>query len=113
MNYNAAVWALGRSGDLKDTNLLINALQDSNVDVLVESYNALSYLSRKTSGVGMPSNPLENLGPNASQAEKDAAVNSWRLEATKRWSTWYLRIRPYADRNDLFQLKFGKKVEKQ
>ena len=48
-----AVWALGRSGDLKDANLLIEALKDNNVDVLAETYNSLSYLSRKIDGVGM------------------------------------------------------------
>lgn len=102
-----AVWALGRSGDLKDANLLINALQDNNVDVLVEAYNALCYLSRRITGVGLPSNPLDELPLNPSQTQIDAAVNGWRTEATKRWTAWYLRIRPYEEKNDLFQLKFG------
>jgi hypothetical protein len=102
-----AVWALGRSGDLKDANLLINALQDTNVDVLVEAYNALCYLSRRITGVGLPSNPLDELPVNPSQAQIDAAVNRWRDEATKRWTAWYLRIRPYEEKNDLFQLRFG------
>ncbi len=103
-----AVWALGRSGDLRDANLLINALQDNNVDVLVEAYNALCYLSRRITGVGLPSNPLEDLPANPSQAQIDAAVNRWRDEATKRWTAWYLRIRPYEEKNDLFQLSFGR-----
>lgn len=102
-----AIWALGRSGDLKDANLLIRALQDNNVDVLVEAYNALCYLSRKITGVGLPSNPLDDLPVNASQAQIDAAVNRWREEAVKRWTAWYLRIRPYEEKNDLFQLQFG------
>jgi len=103
-----AVWALGRSGDLRDANLLINALQDNNVDVLVEAYNALCYLSRRITGVGLPSNPLEDLPVNPSQAQIDATVNRWRDEATKRWTAWYLRIRPYEEKNDLFQLRFGR-----
>lgn len=102
-----AIWALGRSGDLRDANLLIKALQDNNVDVLVEAYNALCYLSRKITGVGISSNPLESLPVNPSQAQIDAAVNRWRDEATKRWTAWYLRIRPYNEKNDLFQLQFG------
>ena len=102
-----AIWALGRSGDLKDANLLIKALQDNNVDVLIEAYNALCYLSRKITGVGIPSNPLDSLPVNPSQAQMDAAVNRWRDEATKRWTAWYLRIRPYNEKNDLFQLQFG------
>lgn len=104
-----AVWALGRSGDLRDAYLLINALEDTDVDVLIESYNALSYLSRKISGVGIPSNPLESLEgtPNPSQAQIDATVDRWRREALKRWSAWYFRVRPYEERNDLFELRFG------
>ena len=104
-----AVWALGRSGDLKDANLLINALNDFNVDVLVETYNSLSYLSRKIDGVGMSQNPFEQLGEEPTQAEKDAALAAWKKEAIARWSAWYLRIRPYADRNDIFELGLGKK----
>ncbi len=107
-----AVWALGRSGDLRDANLLISALQDNNVDVLVEAYNALCYLSRRITGVGLPSNPLEDLPVNPSQTQIDAAVNRWRDEATKRWTAWYLRIRPYEEKNDLFQLQFGARGKK-
>lgn len=104
-----AVWALGRSGDLKDANLLISALNDFNVDVLVETYNSLSYLSRKIDGVGMPQNPFHSLGEEPTQAEKDAALAAWKEEAIRKWSAWYLRIRPYADRNDIFELGLGKK----
>lgn len=104
-----AVWALGRSGDLKDANLLISALNDFNVDVLVETYNSLSYLSRKIDGVGMPQNPFHSLDEDATQAEKDAALAVWKEEAIRKWSAWYLRIRPYADRNDIFELGLGKK----
>ncbi|MHC4877087.1 MAG: HEAT repeat domain-containing protein [Planctomycetota bacterium] len=107
-----AVWALGRSGDLRDANLLISALQDNNVDVLVEAYNALCYLSRRITGVGLASNPLDDLPVNPSQAQIDAAVNRWRDEATKRWTAWYLRIRPYEEKNDLFQLQFGARGRK-
>ena len=104
-----AAWALGRSGNLKDANLLISALQDNNVDVLVEAYNSLSYLSRKIDGVGLSPNPFDELGEEPSQAEKDSAVAIWRKQAIARWSVWYLRIRPYADRNDIFELGLGKK----
>lgn len=104
-----AAWALGRSGNLKDANLLISALQDNNVDVLIEAYNSLSYLSRKIDGVGLSPNPFDELGEEPSQAEKDSAVDIWRKQAIARWSVWYLRIRPYADRNDIFELGLGKK----
>ena len=104
-----AVWALGRSPSLKDANLLITALQDNNVDVLIEAYNSLSYRSRKIDGVGLSPNPFEELGEEPSQAEKDSAVDIWRKQAIARWSVWYLRIRPYADRNDIFELGLGAK----
>jgi len=104
-----AVWALGRSGDLKDANLLISALQDNNVDVLVEAYNSLSYLSRKIDGVGMSPSPFAELGEEPTQADKDEAVKAWRKLAVDRWGAWYLRIRPYKDRNDIFELGLKKK----
>jgi hypothetical protein len=104
-----AVWALGRSGDLKDANLLIEALKDNNVDVLAESYNSLSYLSRKIDGVGMDSNPFAELSEFPTQEEKNAAMASWQKEALSRWGAWYLRVRPYAERNDIFELGLRKK----
>lgn len=107
-----AIWALGRSGDLKDANLLINALEDNNVDVLVEAYNALCYLSRKISGVGISPNPFDDLPVDPTQAQKEAAVARWRQEALKGWTAWYLRVRPYAEKNDLFQLRFRSFAEK-
>jgi hypothetical protein len=99
-----AVWAVGRSGDLKDANLLINALNDFNVDVLSEAYNSLSYLSRKIDGVGIDSNPYAELDEFPTQEQRNAAMAAWKKEAIKRWSAWYLRVRPYAERNDIFEL---------
>jgi hypothetical protein len=104
-----AVWAVGRSGDLKDANLLINALNDFNVDVLIEAYNSLSYLSRKIDGVGMDSDPYAELSEFPTQEQKNAAMAAWKKEALKRWSDWYLRVRPYAERNDIFELGLRKK----
>jgi hypothetical protein len=105
-----AVWALGRSGDLKDANLLISALNDFNVDVLSEAYNSLSYLSRKIDGVGLDSNPYAELDEFPTQEQKNAAMASWKKEAIKRWGAWYLRVRPYSERNDIFEL--GLKVKR-
>jgi len=104
-----AVWAVGRSGDLKDANLLISALNDFNVDVLIEAYNSLSYLSRKIDGVGMDSDPYAELSEFPTQEQKNAAMAAWKKEALKRWSDWYLRVRPYAERNDIFELGLRKK----
>ena len=107
-----AVWALGRSGDLKDANLLIQRLEEFDVDVLTEANNALCYLSRKLAGIGVPENPFEGLPETPTQAQKDAAMAAWKKDAIAKWTTWYIRVRPYDDRNDLFQLKFGGVIKK-
>jgi hypothetical protein len=107
-----AVWALGRSGDLRDAYLLIQRFEESDIGVLVETNNALCYLSRKLSGIGVPDDPFEGLKDNPTQAQQDAAMAAWRKDAIEKWTRWYLRVRPYNDRNDLFQLKFGGAVKK-
>src|SRR5690606_37549515 len=48
-----ALWALGRGRDLSLAALLIAALDDSDVDVVVEANSALCYLRRKPDGVGL------------------------------------------------------------
>ena len=107
-----AVWALGRSRSLRDAGLLIRALQDENADVVVEANNALSYLSRKLSGVGVAENPYEDLAEDASDAQKSAAMKRWRKEALAGWAEWYLRVRPYEDRNDAFELQLRNAVKR-
>lgn len=107
-----AVWALGRSRSLRDAGLLIRALQDENADVVVEANNALSYLSRKLSGVGVAENPYEDLAEDASDAQKSAALKRWQKEALAGWAEWYLRVRPYEDRNDAFELQLRNAVKR-
>lgn len=104
-----AAWALGRSSELRDANLLIQALEDNDLSVLIEVNNSLCYLSRKLGGVGLPVDPTSELPDNPPQEAIDAAVIAWRQEAVKRWSEWYFKVRPYADRNDVFQLQNQKK----
>ena len=99
-----AVWALGRSGQIGDALLLIQMLHDNDVDVLVEANASLKYLSRKLAGVGVPESPFVDLPETATDAQKIAAVNAWRREALKRWTGWYTRVRPFQERNDLFEL---------
>jgi hypothetical protein len=100
-----AVWALGRSRDLRDAGLLIKALKDPEVDVVVEANNALSYLSRKLNGVGVAMSPYEDLADDANEAQQAAALARWRKDARAGWSRWFLRVRPYKDRNDAFELQ--------
>lgn len=99
-----AVWALGRSGQLNDALLLIQALNDDDVDVLVEANASLRFLSRKLSGVGIPEGPYQDLPESADDAQKRAAVAAWKRDALKRWTAWFTRVRPFEQRNDLFEL---------
>ncbi len=99
-----AVWALGRSGQLSDALLLIQALNDDDVDVLVEANASLRFLSRKLSGVGIAEGPYQDLPENADDAQKRAAVAAWKRDALKRWTAWFTRVRPFEQRNDLFEL---------
>jgi len=99
-----AVWALGRSGQLNDALLLIQALNDNDIDVLVEANASLRFLSRKLSGVGVPESPLQELPESATEQQKIAAVSSWKREALRRWTSWFTRVRPFEQRNDLFEL---------
>jgi len=107
-----AAWALGRSSELRDAGLLIQALDDNDISVLIEANNSLCYLSRKLSGVGIPADPLQDLPENPPQTAIEAAVTKWRKLAIERWSAWYFRVRPYADRGDVFQLQFQSQQRK-
>ena len=100
-----AIWALGRSRNLRDAELLIRALKDDNADIVVEANNALSYLSRKLNGVGVSGNPFADLAEDASSEQKDAVLARWKKDAIAGWSEWFLRVRPYEDRNDAFELQ--------
>jgi hypothetical protein len=81
-----ALWALGRSGDLRLAPLIIKSLQDPNVDVYIEARNALRCLSRD----------VEDFKPE--EAPLDANVRSAELA---KWNNWYRQIRDYAERDDL------------
>lgn len=100
-----ALWGLGRSRDLRLVPLLIKALDDSDVDVVVEANNALCFLSRRADGVGMNPNPLDALDEEATAEDRTAALNGWRADAVKRWRAWYLTVRPYDERHDLTEPK--------
>ena len=75
---SVAAWALGRTGDLDVTPLLIAALEDPDDSVVAQARAGLQILSRKLDGYGPP--------PGALPAEKEAAA--------KRWRAWYDAIRP-------------------
>lgn len=81
-----AMWALGRSDDLRVAPILIQGLKDSDVDVYVEARNALRCLSRQVEDFGAKEEPL------------DAATRERELA---KWKDWYKSIRAYDERDDL------------
>ena len=81
-----ALWALGRSDDLRLAPLLIQGLKDPDVDVYVEARNALRCLSRQVEDFGAKEEPL------------DAVTRERELV---KWRDWYKSIRAYDERDDL------------
>ena len=81
-----ALWALGRSDDLRLAPILIYGLKDPDVDVYVEARNALRCLSRQVEDFGAKEEPL------------DAATRDKELA---KWKDWYKSIRAYDERDDL------------
>ncbi len=81
-----ALWALGRSDDLRLAPILIEGLKDPDVDVYVEARNALRCLSRQVEDFGAKEEPL------------DAATRTRELT---KWKDWYKSIRAYDERDDL------------
>jgi hypothetical protein len=95
------IWALGRTDDLAVAPILLKALEDAELDVMVEARNALCFLSRKPRGFGLPNTPLGEAAADASEAEQKKIVADWRTKAKRNWQRWYLAVRPYAERDDL------------
>ena len=73
-----AAWGLARTGDLDVVPALIGAIRDPDEDVVGEARRGLQLLSRKIDGLGPPS----------------PSTPEQRLEASRRWRTWYDSIRP-------------------
>lgn len=105
-----AIWALGRSDDLSLARLLIDALDDVDVGVMIEARNALCWLARKPNGLGEAEDPTANLPPEATEEQKKAAIAAWHAELVRKWGTWYLKNRPYADRGDEFEAQLLQKI---
>jgi hypothetical protein len=105
-----AIWALGRTDDFSLARLLINALDDPDLGVLIEARNSLCWLARKPNGLGEPSDPHENLPENATEEQKQAATATWHADLLRKWGTWYLQNRPYADRGDEFEAELLQKI---
>ncbi|MEZ6067192.1 MAG: HEAT repeat domain-containing protein [Planctomycetaceae bacterium] len=99
----AATFALGRTNDLSLARLLIEALEDKDLGVAMEAHAALSWLSRRFDGFGIPINPLDEVPDGAADNEKQSIIEGWRDRARREWGTWYLKVRPYSERGDEFE----------
>ena len=108
-----ALWALGRSADISAAQLLIQGLMDPDSSVVREASLALCILSRRPDGCGLPIDPLDDaqmgLTDETPTDERKATLNRWRTESKKRWSDWYMKNRPYDERDDRTSLKPGNK----
>ena len=100
-----AMWALGRSGDVSVAPYLIRGLSDPNESVAKEASLALCILSRRPNGCGQPPDPTDEIGENVTDAERAKLLDLWKKNCTKLWTDWYLKVRPYDERDDRTLLK--------
>ncbi|WP_145229001.1 HEAT repeat domain-containing protein [Gimesia algae] len=99
-----AIWALARTNDFRVAPLLINALKDPDLGVRIEARNGLCTLSRKIRGLGMPEDPLADAPENLDEKARIQIVNQWSDETTKRWQKWYLNIKPFEEKFNLYEV---------
>ena len=100
-----AMWALGRTGNISVAPLLIQGLTDPDAAVSREASVGLSILSRRPEGCGMPVDPTEGLNEDATDDERKTHLDKWRKDSANLWQKWYLRVRPYNERDDRTLLK--------
>ena len=100
-----AMWALGRTGNISVAPLLIQGLTDADEAVTREASVGLSILSRKPEGCGLPVDPTEGLKEDAADDQRKAHLDKWRKDSASLWQKWYLRVRPYNERDDRTVLK--------
>lgn len=97
------VVALGRTGQMRCAPTLIDALADNDVNVLFEANHSLCLICRKPGGIGVERDLLTHV-MELPMNQIDAYVVSWKRRAAKRWRDWYVRVRPYDERGDLWEL---------
>lgn len=103
-----AVWALSRSQDISVAPLLIRSLGDPDVAVVREASFGLCILSRRPEGIGPAIEPLEGLPEDATEELQVDHLRTWRAACMKKWNDWYLKVRPYDEREDRQQIQTRK-----
>lgn len=105
-----ALWALARSDDLSVARHMVAALEDPDRDVLIEAHNALCWLSRRPNAFDIPPDPIGSLPPDATDEQKEQAVEQWRANARQKWGMWYLNRSSYEEKNTPFAHDLAKKI---
>lgn len=100
-----AMWALGRAGNITVAPYLIRGLSDGDESVAREASVGLCILSRRPNGCGVPTDPVEGLADDSTDNQRANHVAAWQKASTKGWNDWYLKVRPYDERDDRTQLK--------
>jgi hypothetical protein len=93
-----ALWALGRCATVHDALVLVKALDDPDVNVVVEANAALCWLSRRPNGFGHSIDPLAEVPENASDLQRRDALETWRKQARRDWREWFSQVGPYSER---------------
>ncbi|WP_437186366.1 hypothetical protein SH668x_003515 [Planctomicrobium sp. SH668] len=106
-----AMWAIGRSEDLSLGRFLISGLDDPDLGVIVEARNALCWISRKPHGFGEAENPTLILPANTSAQQRSDLIAAWHRELLLNWGSWYLDVRPFDDRGDLFEANLKRRLQ--
>lgn len=108
-----AVWALGRTENVRDARLLIGRIKnDDNVDVIVEARYALCSLARRPNGFNIRALPFgEGEYDSMTEEQRQKHIAEWRKELFEKWSGWYLAVRPFEERDDIapFDRKYRNK----
>ncbi len=106
-----ALWAIGRTGEVRLAPLLIAGLRDPDTDVVREASFALTVLSRKPTGLVdgngklIEVDPVDGLDEELSEEAIADHVKTWKVLAEAAWKKWYLSVRPYEERDDRLQLR--------
>ena len=99
-----AVWALGRSEDIRQAPTLIELLADPDLSVAREASLALSALARLPGGVGPGNDPEKGFQPNDTEDQQAEKLAAWKAAARQAWLNWYFQNRPYEERLDRLEL---------
>ena len=100
-----AMWALGRTGNISGVPFLIRGLTDTDEAVAREAGAALCIISRRPNGSGPSVDPTDGLAEEASDEQRATHLKTWGEASKKVWTDWYLKVRPYDERDDRTSLK--------